>query len=59
MPKLPTMEELKLMTAEERVALDRKMKRQIILNLAVMFGTKAVIIYGIHRWAKSVTKNKS
>jgi hypothetical protein len=54
--KLPTLEELKLMTPEERRALDRKLQRQLIINFAIIFGTKAVILYGIHRWAKSYEK---
>jgi hypothetical protein len=56
MSKLPTLEELKLMTPEERQTLDRKLQRQLIINFAVIFGTKAVILYGIHRWAKSYNK---
>lgn len=59
MQKIPTMNEIQLMTAEERAALDRKMIKQIALNFAIIFGTKAVILYGIHRWAKSIAKNNA
>lgn len=54
MSKLPTMEELGLMTAEERAAMERKMMKKVVINLAIIFGTKAVILYGISRWAKSI-----
>jgi hypothetical protein len=54
MSKLPTMEELGLMSPEEKKALERKMMRQVAINLTVIFVTKADILYGISRWAKSI-----
>jgi hypothetical protein len=54
MSKLPTMEELGLMSPEEKKALERKMMRQVAINLTVIFVTKAAILYGISRWAKSI-----
>lgn len=54
MLQIPTYDELKLMSDEEIAALNRKMARRAMRNIAIFVGIKVAIAYGLHRWAKSV-----
>ncbi|QEQ93904.1 hypothetical protein SEA_KARDASHIAN_39 [Streptomyces phage Kardashian] len=57
MSQIPTIDQLKQMSDEERAALTRKMNRRAVRNILIFAGVKAAIFYGLHRWAKSMAEN--
>lgn len=56
MQNIPTLAEIKGMSDEEVAAMNRKIQRQVILNVAIFVGVKVAIIYTVHRLAKRAAK---
>lgn len=56
MSDLPT-NKIQPMPNEELAALIRKTNKKAMRNLIIFAGVKVAIMYGLHRWAKSVNEN--
>ncbi|AXQ61279.1 hypothetical protein SEA_LIBERTYBELL_38 [Streptomyces phage LibertyBell] len=52
--QIPTMTQLQMMSDEEVAALNKKMARRFVRNVLIYGLVKGAIVYGLHRWAKSV-----
>lgn len=53
----PTIDTTPLITSEDVAEINRKIEKRALRNLLIFLGVKAVVIYGVHRWAKSIDKN--
>lgn len=55
--EIPTTNQLMAMPPDEINALHRKMAKRALRNMLIIAGVKVAIMYGLHRWAKSMNEN--
>lgn len=58
MKQIPTLNEIQRMSDKEVAELNRQMTKRLIRNVVIYAVVKGAILYGVHRWARSVAETR-